>query len=217
MFEADISQMLQGTADAGFGVTLEGEIRMWNPAAEEFFGCSAAAVVGLKCCDVVCDCSESRNPICQPDCAVLQRAAQGFTTPAFDVEVKTESGTRWASMSIILVPARRGAQVLHLARDVQARKQVENMTRRFLKEIGAISGLKVEELLSPAAAPHVDLTAQQTAILRLLAEGTSTHDISDALHVSPATVRNHIEHILQKLQAHSRLEAVLRAIREKLV
>jgi DNA-binding NarL/FixJ family response regulator len=37
------------------------------------------------------------------------------------------------------------------------------------------------------------------------------------LHISTATVRNHIQHILGKLQCHSRLEALVRAIREGLI
>jgi PAS domain S-box-containing protein len=217
MFETDLSQIVEGTADAAFGVSLEGEIRFWNVAAEDFFGCPAAAAVGRSCCDLVCGTVSSDGGLIQAGCPVLQRAAQGVATPSFDLEVRTNNGPRWANVSTILAPTRRETYVLHLARDVQVRKQIEKVTRAFLSQIGAITGLTLEQLLSSAAVPHLDLTAQETAILRLLVEGRSTREIGDALHVSSATVRNHVEHILRKLQAHSRLEAVLRAIREKLV
>ena len=50
-------------------------------------------------------------------------------------------------------------------------------------------------------------------MLEHLAEGQSTDKIATALHISPVTVRNHIQRILPKLGASSRLEAVAFAIR----
>jgi DNA-binding CsgD family transcriptional regulator len=48
-------------------------------------------------------------------------------------------------------------------------------------------------------------------ILRLLARGATTTTIAQQLHVSRTTVNNHVQHILRKLDAHSRLEAIRRA------
>jgi DNA-binding NarL/FixJ family response regulator len=44
--------------------------------------------------------------------------------------------------------------------------------------------------------------------LRLLSEGRSTRDIAGQLVITLTTVRNHIARCLNKLSAHSRLEAV---------
>ena len=52
------------------------------------------------------------------------------------------------------------------------------------------------------------LTPRQTEILRLLAEGISTDDLAKRLHLSNATVRNHIASIRNALGARSRIEAV---------
>ena len=41
--------------------------------------------------------------------------------------------------------------------------------------------------------------------------GASTRAMAERLHVSPATVRNHVQHILEKLGVHSRLEAAASA------
>ena len=72
---------------------------------------------------------------------------------------------------------------------------------------------QVEE--KPASPPvHPQLTPRQNEVLHLLQEGHSTQQISDELHVSLATVRNHIRHLLQTLGAHSRLEAVALANRD---
>jgi PAS domain S-box-containing protein len=67
---------------------------------------------------------------------------------------------------------------------------------------------------TPPAPPHPTLTPRQSEVLRLLEHGHSTEQIACELHVSVATVRNHIRHVLQALGVHSRLEAVAIARRE---
>jgi DNA-binding NarL/FixJ family response regulator len=54
------------------------------------------------------------------------------------------------------------------------------------------------------------LTTREKEILRFLAFGLGTSAIARALSISPATVRNHAQRILAKLQVHSRLAAVAR-------
>lgn len=62
-----------------------------------------------------------------------------------------------------------------------------------------------------------DLTARERQVLDMLADGASKEDIARHLFLSTNTVRNHIQSILTKLHAHSRLEAVAAATREGLV
>jgi DNA-binding NarL/FixJ family response regulator len=62
-----------------------------------------------------------------------------------------------------------------------------------------------------------DLTAREREVLQLLADGKSTAGLADSLVVSPATARNHVQSIMRKLGAHSRLEAVAIATRENLL
>jgi PAS domain S-box-containing protein len=54
-------------------------------------------------------------------------------------------------------------------------------------------------------------------ILGLLAHGLNTVRVAERLRVSRATVRNHVQNILDKLGVHSRLEAVAYATRPRLV
>lgn len=65
--------------------------------------------------------------------------------------------------------------------------------------------------------PVVQLTPRQSEVLQLLAEGASTDEIAASLHLSSTTVRNHVQHLLAALGAHSRLEAVVIAHREGLL
>lgn len=61
------------------------------------------------------------------------------------------------------------------------------------------------------------LTARELEVLRLLAAGSSTAAAAGELGISPATLRAHVQAILRKLQAHSRLEAVAEAARLGLI
>jgi DNA-binding NarL/FixJ family response regulator len=61
------------------------------------------------------------------------------------------------------------------------------------------------------------LTKREHEVLALLVDGLSTASIAERLVVSPHTVRNHVQRILGKLGAHSKLEAVAVALRLGLV
>jgi len=61
------------------------------------------------------------------------------------------------------------------------------------------------------------LTAREQETLVLLAGGASTEEVSERLGVTRNTVRNHVQRILDKLGARSKLEAVAIARREGLL
>jgi DNA-binding NarL/FixJ family response regulator len=61
------------------------------------------------------------------------------------------------------------------------------------------------------------LTGRELEVLRLVAAGVSNDDIGHRLRISPATVRSHVRHVLTKLGAESKAEAVEAARREALV
>jgi DNA-binding NarL/FixJ family response regulator len=65
-----------------------------------------------------------------------------------------------------------------------------------------------------AATPQ--LTARELEVLKLVAQGLSNRDIGKRLSISENTVRNHMHNILEKLQLHTRRDAALYAVREKL-
>lgn len=61
--------------------------------------------------------------------------------------------------------------------------------------------------------PGPGLTARQYETLALLADGLGTSEIAERLGVADETARNHIRALLRHLDAHTRLEAVVRAYR----
>ena len=61
------------------------------------------------------------------------------------------------------------------------------------------------------------LTARETEILRLIAQGTTARDVADRLFISQKTVATHIEHIYAKTGATNRATASLFAMRHGLL
>jgi len=64
---------------------------------------------------------------------------------------------------------------------------------------------------------EANLTAREIEILTLITQGFSNDSIANRLFISVQTVRNHIKNIYDKLQVHSKAQAVAKALNEKLV
>jgi NarL family two-component system response regulator LiaR len=62
--------------------------------------------------------------------------------------------------------------------------------------------------------PKEPLTQREIELLRRLARGLSNEQIGETLHISEATVRTHVSHILSKLDLANRTQAALYALRE---
>jgi two-component system NarL family response regulator len=67
------------------------------------------------------------------------------------------------------------------------------------------------------AVPMPILTARELEVLKLVARGMSNKEIAAELYISENTVKNHVRNILEKLHLHSRMEAVMYAVREKIL
>lgn len=63
---------------------------------------------------------------------------------------------------------------------------------------------------------RVELSQRELEVLRLLVRGEENNAIAAALHISPNTVRRHVQSILEKLGADNRTQAAVTAIREGL-
>src|SRR5262245_39149258 len=72
------------------------------------------------------------------------------------------------------------------------------------------------EVRPPAKADH-DLTPHELRLLKLLVEGCSYKTAATELGVTVRTISFHLERIYEKLQVHSKSEAVAKALRNRLV
>ena len=90
-----------------------------------------------------------------------------------------------------------------------------SMAAKLLTEFAALAKRDSEERTQRVPAPR--LTDREMEVLRLVARGMNNRDIAKELFISENTVKNHVRNILEKRQIHSRMEAVMVAVREKLI
>ncbi|MFP8907121.1 response regulator [Streptomyces atacamensis] len=88
-----------------------------------------------------------------------------------------------------------------------------SMAAKLLTEFKSMIQHADEKRLVPA--PR--LTDRELEVLKLVATGMNNRDIAKELFISENTVKNHVRNILEKLQLHSRMEAVVYAMREKIL
>jgi two-component system NarL family response regulator len=82
---------------------------------------------------------------------------------------------------------------------------------KLVSEFAAMSKRADERAVRPS------LTGRELGVLELAAEGLTNRQIGRRLGISENTVKNHIRNILEKLHLHSRMEAVLYAVRAELI
>lgn len=91
-----------------------------------------------------------------------------------------------------------------------------SMATRLLTEFSSLAARAETQPAAPlAAAPR--LTERETEVLQQVARGLSNRDIGIELQISENTVKNHVRNLLEKLRLHSRTEAALYAVRERLI
>jgi DNA-binding NarL/FixJ family response regulator len=90
-----------------------------------------------------------------------------------------------------------------------------SMAGKLLTEFATLAKRDDEERAQQVPAPK--LTDREMQGLKLVARGMNNRDIAKELFISENTVKNHVRNILEKLQIHSRMEAVMIAVREKLI
>ncbi|WP_308169898.1 response regulator transcription factor [Acrocarpospora catenulata] len=88
------------------------------------------------------------------------------------------------------------------------------MATKLITEFASISRKEAER---PPQLPVPRLTDREMEVLRLVAKGMNNREIAKELFISENTVKNHVRNILEKLQLHSRMEAVVYAVRERLL
>jgi DNA-binding NarL/FixJ family response regulator len=145
--------------------------------------------------------------------ADLARAVRG-SLPDTSVLVLTADPS-----AVTLNDVARSGAVGHMTKGRGLTEVVESVRAAAAGEILFAPGELQRLLLESAASRKIvePLTARELEVLRLLASGTSTGAAAESLGISTATLRAHVQAVLRKLGAHSRLEAVAEAARLGLV
>ena len=219
MLQLELLEFLEETADAVFCVDTQGEICFWNASAKDLLGYAPSEAVGkpvhtlLRCRGVL------GAQVCTREFYALQASEERGKISNFDIEVTARSGnTLWLDLSTLIFNHSRTHPrlVVHLARDITARKQQEELLHNLLevsKQIVAMSGTNG----TARPAPVSPLSEQEQRVLRLFSEGKNSAEIAKKLGITLQTLRNHLHHANEKLGTRNRLEAVTHAMHRHLI
>jgi DNA-binding NarL/FixJ family response regulator len=122
-----------------------------------------------------------------------------------------------------VVEALRVGAAGYLLKD-SSRAQILETARQILRGEAMLHGAQAADLLRRAAGddqPHpaqrTTLTPRERQVLRLVTEGQTNREIASQLGISAGTVKNHVEHIIAKLNVSDRTQAAVYALRHGLI
>lgn len=221
----DLLEVIARTADGAFAIDSDQRIILWNEAAERLLGYTAEEVLGHPCFEVVAGKDRFGLPRCAMGCQEVTTAKEGGLISTYEMVTRHKNGHEvWLNVSILVVPGSvpEGCAVVHLFRGINEQHQLEQFVEQLMTSVAKLprlhsqqGGLTVGQ--DSASMVWPTLTSREMEVLRLLASGASTLAMAERLFISRSTVRNHIQNILNKLNVHSRLEAVALGFKHRLI
>jgi len=219
----ELFRALAAAADAAFITDQDQRIVFWNRAAERTLDLTFDEVIRQPCHEILGGQDDQGRLVCRRHCRVAVTALTGGVVGHYDTLVRTKSnGARWVNMSTLAFLANgtpADTMIVHLFRDITRKKENEQLFRQVLRAAKDLGDGELSQGVPSASMsdPDSDLTHREREVLSLMAQGLKTGDVAQSLSISSATVRNHIRNILHKFDVHSRLEAVVYAIKNGLV
>jgi DNA-binding NarL/FixJ family response regulator len=194
-----------------------------------------SATPGFRCVGAWGSVEESRaaRPESEPQVLLLDVRLPGLSGP----EALPQLRERWPGTMIVMLTSMEdegtvvealsnGAVGYVLKRTPPARileavqETVEGgspMSPEIARRVVTLFGRRGAPRSATVAAPEARLSGQETRLLALLAEGHGYHSAAEALGISVNTVRKHIRNLYEKLEVHTRSEAVGKAMRGGLI
>lgn len=189
--------------DAVFVVGPDYRIVYWDARAEFLTGLAASEVLGGPLYEALAGEREDGTPFCSRGCPVMMLARSGRPVPSYEARLYSPSGAqRWVSVTALVAEGAEGPYLVKLLRDSQRTHETLQMARALIR---------ATERDDPVAARAPELTSRQLEVLGLLCRGGSAKSIAEDLGLAEATIRGHIQALLQALGVGSQIEAVARA------
>lgn len=214
MRQDELNRLVESTCDASFAIDSDGLIAAWNAGAEMLFGRSSLEVLGQSCGAIVKG-SDECGSVCSENCTVRQAIENRHPLGNFDLKVETAKGRQWSNVSVLVADDHNFSRpyAIYIIRPIDLRKRLEILVRDFVISSTSVSPENAVAMITSTRAPAKDteLSTRELEILKLLARGESSKSVGELLHISRTTVNNHVQHLLRKLNAHNRLEAIRRA------
>ena len=136
---------------------------------------------------------------------------------------------RWPQIHIIALTsfqekelvqdALQAGAIGYLLKDVSSDELAEAIRAAFAGRmtLAPEAAQALVQMASQGPEPGRDLTTREREVLALMVEGLNNPQIGERLSISVTTVRSHVSNVLSKLGVSNRAEAIVLAVRNKLV
>ena len=194
-----------------YAVDMNRIITFWNRGAERILGHRAGEAIGLRCCRVLQNLSDNGTTrVCVEGCPAIYHARASRFPPVVHVMARCASGRlKPITITPLVIPrSHRGRTLLvNLFHERTEDAQGEATAGRVRE--GLATGALSAHRSDPAFREVTPLTARELEVLSLIGLGMSARKIAGQLTISYHTARNHVRNVCGKLQARSKVEAVV--------
>lgn len=219
MSRLDTLDRIARSGEAVFALDSRDRVIYWSRKCEEILSRRAEEVLGRSCFEVMCGRDVHGNLHCYRNCAVMFQGRHRADDPiqVFTLSVSGSDGTsRELQVGTIVLRDKDPSltTIVHVVRELDAAKP--SALERKLREPGDLD-LPREPGRRNLRERAAELTDREREVLEHLALGRSTAKIAKLLGISPVTVRNHVQKVLEKLDVHTKMAAVAYAYRYGIV
>jgi len=196
-------ESLEQSPDPLFVTDRNNRIVLWNKPLERLLGHAESEIRGATCGAVLCGSDRYGNRYCVDPCPVVQIANRGETVHRFELRIQTKYKTHVdVEVTILHLPAPPPYRFLlsHLVRPL------DTVAEEAPRQHAEVTDMRAKRL-----------TRREIEVLGMLANGLHVTEIGERLSISALTARNHVQNILDKLEVHSKSEAVAFAFRQKVI
>jgi len=212
-------------------VSQDGTVLSINESASVLRGANAHDLVGTSCWKLMGLRYPDGTAFCGPTCPIreeLDGAASGRTSRLMR---ERETG-QLEEVDLVTLPLasanRRTSLILHVVvpatsstgsrcavpRSDDRRSSSESAVASKARQARAWPNRLSRAAAQPASNTDLGkLTGREREVLDLLSNGYNTRSIAERLYISPITVKHHVQHIMEKLGVHRRVDAILAWIR----
>jgi DNA-binding CsgD family transcriptional regulator len=192
-------------AEPMFAINERNRIVFWNKPLSRMLGWTYDDVAGKSCGTVLAGNDQFGNRYCCDACPIVSIAQRGDPVRQFGLTYRTKDDDYVPVDVAVLKFSLPATKSVVLAHFVQQARQAQAMEPPQTASV------------SHADARVRELTTREIEVLGMLAAGQGATDVANHLGISPLTARNHIQHIFEKLEVHSKAEAVAFAYKMRVV
>ncbi len=195
---------VQRIAEPAFAVNSSHQIVAWNDAAEQLLGIKAEDIIGSRCFEAL----DGLDGALCADCGMC---------PIGAAYVRREDSSYELTVTLAGQPDRQLHLTTLTAHTAGGQTRIVHLLRSApVKEVPRPPALNPAMSGGKHPRPQA-LTQRELEVLRLLGVGHSTDEIAGELSITRVTARNHVNKVLDKLGANSRLQAVVIASQMRLI